>query len=478
MEAKRERLGSRLGFILLSAGCAIGCGNVWKFPWMTGQYGGGAFVLVYLLCLVVLGLPCMVMEFALGRASQKSPVLMYQQLEKPGHKWHYHGYVALFGNFCLMAFYTVVTGWMIYYFYRFVGGIFGANLTDLEAVTDVNNPFVNMLTNPTINVVCLLITVVVGFGVLCFKIQSGLEKVTKVMMIGLLVLMLVLAVRSMTLNNAGEGLKFYLLPDFTKIDGTVVVGAMNQAFFTLSIGIGSMAIFGSYIGKEKSLMGESINVIALDTFVALVAGLIIFPACSSYGIDVGAGPALLFNTMSTVFVNMAGGAIWGSIFFLFMMFAAFSTVFAVFENILACVRELSGMVKEKIAAKKGLTLDENKKVWSRPFGCIICGIVVFCMALTTALMGSAFSGFVPFAEGSGWLDFWDFIVSTNLLPIGSLVICLFCSYKFGWGWDNFVNEANAGEGLKVQNWMKPIFKYVVPAIVIFVYIYGLITFAW
>ena len=443
----RERLSSRLGFILLSAGCAIGCGNVWKFPWMTGQYGGGGFVLVYVLCLIVMGLPVMIMELSMGRAAQASPVRMYQKLEKPGQKWHVHGYLALFGNICLMAFYTVVTGWMIYYFYKFAVG-------QHEGLG-----FVGMITNPTVNVVFLAIAVVVGFLVLSFNLQGGLERVTKVMMVALFVLMIVLAIRSCTLSGAQEGLTFYLLPDFSKITPNVVVAAMNQAFFTLSLGIGSMAIFGSYIGKERTLMGESVNVIILDSFVAITAGLIIFPACFTYNVEVGAGPALLFDTMATVFNNMAGGRLWGTIFFLFMVFAAMSTVFAVFENILACVREMTG--------------------WSRPMGCIICGIGIFLTSTTTALGYSAFSGFQPFAPGSAWLDLWDFLVSTNLLPIGSLIIALFCcNKKFGWGWDNFVKEANTGKGLKVQPWMKPLFMYIVPAAILVLYITGLVNFPW
>ena len=445
MDEKREHLASRLGFILLSAGCAIGCGNVWKFPWMTGQFGGGGFVLVYILCLLVLGLPVMIMEFAMGRASQASPLGMYQKLEKPGSKWHIHGWFALLGNVALMAFYTVVTGWMIYYFWMFLTG---------------NNEglgFVEMITNAGVNVTFLAIAVVVGFGILCFNLQGGLERVTKYMMVLLLLLMAALAIRSCTLPNAAEGLKFYLVPDFSKINGSVVVGAMNQAFFTLSLGIGSMAIFGSYIGKERSLMGESVNVIILDTVVALVAGLIIFPACTSYGVEVGAGPALLFNTMATVFNNMNGGRWWGTLFFLFMVFAAMSTELAVFENILAMIREKTG--------------------WSRPKGSIICGIGIFLLSLTTALGYSKLS-FQPFAEGTAWLDFWDFIVSTNLLPLGALIFALFCCNKFGWGWDKFVAEANEGKGMKVKEWMRPIFQIVVPAVVTFLYAYGLWTFKW
>ena len=447
MANEREHLGSRLGFILLSAGCAIGCGNVWKFPWMTGQNGGGGFVLIYIICLLLLGLPVMSMEFALGRASQASPVKMYQKLEKKGQKWHIHGIAALIGNICLMAFYTVVTGWMIYYFVKFVTG------------QNQGLSFGTMISNPTINVSYLLIAVVLGFFILCFKLQGGLEKVTKYIMLLLLALMLVLAIRSMTLENAKEGLKFYLLPDFSKINGSVIVAAMNQAFFTLSLGIGSMAIFGSYIDKSRTLMGESINVIILDTFVAITAGLIIFPACFTYNNgEVDAGPALLFNTMAGVFNNMAGGRWWGALFFLFMVFAAFSTELAVFENILACIRELTG--------------------WSRPKGCIVCAVGIFGISLTTAL-GYSVLKFQPFADGSAWLDFWDFIVSTNLLPLGSLCISIFCcNKKFGWGWDNFIQEANAGKGIKIKNWMKPIFMFLVPAVIIFLYIYGLTTFNW
>lgn len=442
---QRERLGSRLGFILLSAGCAIGCGNVWKFPWMTGQYGGGGFVLVYVFCLVLLGLPVMTMEFSIGRAAQAGTVNMYYKLQKPGQKWGPMGYLALLGNVCLMAFYTVVSGWIIYYFVKFLTGSY-------EGLG-----FVNMITNPSVNVIYLLITVAVAFGILCFNLQGGLERVTKYLMSALLVLLVVLAVRSCLLSGASEGLTFYLLPDFSKINGKVIVAAMNQAFFTLSLGIGSMAIFGSYIGKERSLMGESVNVIILDSFVAIMAGLIIFPACFTYDVEVGSGPALLFDTMATVFINMKGGRIWGTLFFLFMVFAAMSTVLAVFENILSSVRERTG--------------------WSRPKGCLICGIAIFAIALTTAL-GYSIIKFQPFADGSAWLDLWDFIVSYNLLPIGSVALTLFCCNKFGWGWDNFLAEANAGKGMKVRNWMKPVFKYFVPVMVIVIYIYGLITFDW
>lgn len=442
---ERERLGSRLGFILLSAGCAIGCGNVWKFPWMCGQYGGGGFVLLYILCLLVLGLPVMTMEFAVGRAAQASPIHMYQKIERPGQKWHWHGYVSFFGNVALMAFYTVVTGWIINYFVRFLTG----------QTSDIG--FVSMIRNPGLNVTYLAITVMLAFGILCFHLQGGLERITKVMMTLLLVLMIVLAIHSFTLSGAKKGLTFYLVPDFSKITGSVVVGAMNQAFFTLSVGMGSMAIFGSYIGKDHSLLGESVNIIALDTFVAVLAGMIMFPACYTYGLEVNAGPSLLFDTMASVFNNMAGGRWWGTLFFLFMVFAALSTVLAVCENILAMVREMTG--------------------WKRPLGCIVCGVAVFLLALTTALGYSKFN-FQPFAEGTAWLDFWDFIVSNNVLPLGSLVFALFCCNKFGWGWENFVAEANAGKGMKIKSWMKPVFRYVVPAAIVFIYLYGMVTFKW
>ena len=442
----RERLGSRLGFILLSAGCAIGCGNVWKFPWMTGQYGGGVFVLIYVLCLVLLGLPVMIMEFSLGRAAQASPVKMYQKLQKPGQKWHIHGYLALFGNICLMSFYTVVSGWIMYYFYRFVTG----NTADLG--------FGSMIANPGVNVTFMLIVVAIGFAILCFNLQGGLERVTKYMMAALLVLMIILAVNSATLSGAKEGLSFYLLPDFSKISPNVIVGAMNQAFFTLSLGIGSMAIFGSYLNKDRSLMGESVNVIILDSFVAVTAGLIIFPACFTYDLEVGQGPGLLFDTMATVFNNMNGGRLWGAAFFLFMVFASMSTVLAVFENILACVREMFG--------------------WNRPKGCLVCGILIAITSLTTAL-GYSVWPFHPFSEDTAWLDLWDFIVSYNLLPLGSLAFAIFCCNKrYGWGWENFLAEANTGKGLKVRNWMKPIFCYVVPVAVIVIYIIGLLNFSW
>ena len=360
---------------------------------------------------------------------------MYKKLEKPKQKWGGFGWVCLVGNISLMAFYTVVCGWLINYFVKFVSG------------NNQNMGFDKMTADPSVNVLFLLVTVVVSFFILSFNLQGGLERVTKYMMIALLVLMVVLAVNSLMLGGAGEGMNFYLKPDFSKINGSVVVGAMNQAFFTLSTGMGGMAIFGSYIDKNRSLMGEAVSVISLDTLVAILAGVIIFPACFTYNLEVNAGPSLLFDTMATVFNNMEGGRIWGSLFFLFMVFAAMSTVLGVCENILAMVRDLTG--------------------WSRPKGSLICGIVIFVLL-----------HFQPFAEGTTWLDFWDFIVSNNILPLGSLVLALFCCNKFGWGWDNFISEANSGKGLKVKHWMKPIIQYVVPIAIGFIYIYGMVNFKW
>ncbi len=448
---EREKLGSRLGFILLSAGCAIGVGNVWKFPWMAGQYGGGAFVLIYLIFLVILGLPVMTMEFSLGRASQSSPVKLYQKLEKPGQKWHLHGYAALIANFLLMMFYTSVTGWIFHYFISFVTG-------KMTGITNEQSQslFGAMLSSPAITVGFMALVVVLGFLILSVGLQNGVERVTKYMMIALLFLMIVLAVNSFTLPGAKEGLTFYLKPDLSKIDGNVIVGAMNQAFFTLSLGIGSMAIFGSYIGKERSLMGESKNILILDTFVAIVAGLIIFPACFTFDVEPGAGPSLLFVAMAKVFNNMAGGRWWGSLFFMFMVFAAMSTIIAVFENILACVRELTG--------------------WGRKKACVICGIAILILSVPCALGFNLWSGFVPFASGSSVLDLEDFLVSNCFLPLGALCYVLFCVTKKGWGFKSFMEEANTGEGLKIQKWMKPYMTFVLPAIIIFVFIIGIINF--
>lgn len=449
---ERERLGSRLGFILLSAGCAIGVGNVWKFPWMAGQYGGGAFVLLYLIFLVILGLPVMTIEFSIGRAAQASPVRMYQKLEPKGTKWHIHGYAALIGCVLLMMFYTSVTGWILYYFVHSLAGDF----VGLDA-GQVSAAFGGMMSSPTTMVGYMAITVVAGFAVLSIGLQKGLERVTKYMMVALLVLMVVLAVHSGTLAGAGEALRFYLVPDFSKISGSVVVGAMNQAFFTLSLGVGAMAIFGSYIGKERSLLGESVNVVVLDTFVAVMAGFIIFPACFTYDVQVTAGPSLLFEAMTSVFANMAGGRWWGALFFLFMAFAALSTVLAVFENILACVREMTG--------------------WSRGKACLICGVGILLLSVPCALGYNLWSGFHPFGmESLQVLDLEDFLVSNCLLPLGSMIFVLFCTRKNGFGWDNFLREANEGRGLKIQSWMRGYITWVIPAIILVIFVLGLISF--
>ena len=437
----RERLGSRLGFIMLSAGCAIGCGNVWKFPWMCGQNGGGSFMLLYIICLVVLGLPAMTMEFSVGRAAQASPIRMYQKLEKPGCKWGIFGIASLIGNIALMAFYTVVTGWIIYYFIKFLTG------------QNADFGFTQMITNPTVNVVFLLVTVVVAFAILSFNLQGGLERITKYMMLALLVLMLVLAVHSLPLPGAAEGLKFYLVPDFGKIDGSVVVGAMNQAFFTLSVGMGGMAIFGSYIEKEHSLMGESVHIIVLDTLVAVLASIIMFPACFTYGVDQTSGPSLIFITLPNIFANMPYGRLWGSLFFLFMAFAALSTVLAVFENIICCGMELTGASRRK-SSLVNLFL-----------------IIVLSVPCVLGYNVWSWDGFAVF--GGAVLDFEDFLVSNLFLPLGSLVYLLFCVTRYGWGWENYKAEVNTGKGLKVHDWMRGYLTYGLPLIVIFIFLFGI-----
>ena len=454
---KRESFKSRLGFLLVSAGCAIGIGNVWRFPYVAGQNGGGIFVLFYLIFLIAMGLPVLTMEFAVGRASRKSAVLGYKALEKEGSKWHIHGWIAMFGCYMLMMYYTTVSGWMVSYFFKFLKGEFQTGMT----ADDTAAVFSNLLADPGQMAFWMILTVILGFFVCSRGLQNGLEKISKIMMSALLILIVVLAVHSITLQGAAEGVKFYLVPNLDTVAETglknVITAAMNQAFFTLSVGMGGMAIFGSYIGKDRSLMGESIHIIILDTLVAVIAGIIIFPACFTYDVEVTAGPSLLFDTMATVFNHMAGGRWWGTLFFLFMVFAAMSTVLGVCENILAMVRELTG--------------------WSRPAGCVACGVGCFLLALTTALGFSVFH-FQPFAAGTTWLDFWDFLVSNNIMPIGSILLAVFCCYKVGWGWDKFLEEANAGKGLKVQPWMKPVFKYFVPAAVLFIYVYGMVNFAW
>ena len=449
---QRERLGSRLGFILLSAGCAIGVGNVWKFPWMVGQYGGGAFVLFYVIFLLILGLPIMTMEFAVGRASQKSPVRAYQVLEKPGSRWHIHGYLAMIGNYLLMMFYTTVCGWMLHYFYLTAAGRFvGATTEQVGAV------FGEMLSRPGVMAGCMIAVVVIGFLINSFGLQGGLERVTKVMMIALLAIMVVLAVNSIRTPGSGEGLRFYLIPDFGRMAETgvanVVVGAMNKAFFTLSLGIGAMAIFGSYIGKGRALMGEAVNVAVLDTFVAFTAGLIIFPACFAFNVSPDSGPNLIFVTLPNIFNHMAGGRLWGSLFFVFMAFAAFSTVLAVFENIMSCCMDLTGWSRKKTAA--------------------INIVLMILLSLPCVLGFNVWSGFQPFGPGSNVLDLEDFLVSNLWLPLGSLVYLLFCTSRYGWGWKNFQNEANDGGGIKVRDGIRFYVSYILPLIVLVIFVLGI-----
>ncbi len=450
----REQLKSRLGFILLSAGCAIGIGNVWKFPYITGENGGGLFVLIYLFFLIIFGVPIMTMEFSMGRAAQKSPVKLYQQLQKKGQKWHIHGGFCLAGNYLLMMFYTTVSGWMLRYFISTAAGDF----TGLDTA-GVKSFYDGMLADPVQLVIYLVIVVFIGAFVCSFSLQGGLEKITKIMMSALIVIMIILAVNSIFTDGGAEGLKFYLLPDVERLNekgiGNVVVAAMNQAFFTLSIGIGSMAIFGSYIGKDRSLMGESVNIALLDTFVAITSGLIIFPACFAYGVDVNSGPELIFITLPNIFNNMPLGRLWGSLFFVFMSFAALSTVLAVFENIISCVRDLTG--------------------WSRKKASLINGISLFVLSLPCALGFNLLKSVKPLGEGSNIMDLEDFIVNNIILPLGSLTIVLFCTRKLGWGWDNFTAEANQGKGIKVQKWMRGYMTYVLPVVIFIVFIVGIIS---
>ena len=449
---ERESLGSRLGFILLSAGCAIGIGNVWKFPYLTGQNGGGAFVLIYLIFLAILGVPVMTMEFSMGRAARKSPVRMFQQLEKPGQKWHMYGIFCLIGNIILMMFYTTVAGWMLQFFVKTAAGEFAGK--DPEQVEQV---FGAMLADPVRMTIAMGVIVAAGFFVCSRGLQGGLERVTKVMMLALLAIMVVLAVNSIFLKGGSEGLTFYLKPDFKKMReigfGQVIVDAMNQAFFTLSIGIGSMAIFGSYIDREHSLMGEAVNVALLDTFVAITSGLIIFPACFAYGVEPGKGPGLIFVTLPNIFNHMPLGRLWGSLFFVFMTFAAFSTVLAVFENIMACVMELTG--------------------WNRTKTGLICGIALFVLSLPCLLGFNVLSSIQPMGADTGIMDLEDFLVSNLLLPGGSLLFVLFCTLRYGWGWDSFVEEANAGRGMKVASWMRGYMTFVLPVIIAVILLLGL-----
>lgn len=451
---KREKLGSRLGFILLSAGCAIGIGNVWKFPYITGQYGGGIFVLIYFFFLIIMGVPMMSMEFAIGRASRKSPLYACKPLEKPNSKWHLHGWLALAGNYILMMFYTTVAGWMLHYFYLTASGAFDG--LDPEGVSAT---FGGMLQDPGTMAFWMILVVVVGFGICSAGVQNGVEKITKVMMISLLILIIVLAIHSIGLEGGVEGLKFYLLPDLERLKsagaGNVLVAAMNQAFFTLSLGIGAMAIFGSYVSKDHTLGGEAARVAVLDTFVAITSGLIIFPAASAFGINADSGPNLIFVTLPNIFNHMAGGRLWGSLFFIFMAFAAFSTVIAVFENLLACGMELTGASRKKAA--------------------VVNTVLVILLSLPCVLGFNVLSSFQPLGEGSCVLDLEDFVVSNLLLPLGSLIYLLFCASKRGWGWSSFLAEANTGKGLKLPTGR--VFQFyvtwILPLIILSVFLIGI-----
>lgn len=450
---KRESFKSRLGFLLVSAGCAIGIGNVWRFPYVTGQNGGGIFVLFYLIFLVIMGLPVLTMELAVGRASRKSAVLGYKALEKKGSKWHIHGWVAIFGCCMLMMYYTTVSGWMVTYFFKFLTGSFKSGMT----TEDTAQAFSNLLGDPKQMAFWMILTVVVGFLVCSRGLQNGLEKISKFMMTALLLLIVVLAVHSLTLSNAAEGVKFYLVPNTEAVAAVglknVITAAMNQAFFTLSLGVAAMEIFGSYMGKDHTLAGEGVRICALDTFVAIMAGLIIFPACFSYNVEVNAGPSLIFITLPNVFINMSGGRIWGSLFFLFMTFASFSTVIAVFENIMSFCMDMFG--------------------WSRNKAALINCIVILIASLPCVLGYNVWSN-LHLIGGRDVLDSEDFIVSNLLLPIGSLIYLLFCVTKWGWGFEKYCEEANTGDGIKISKKLRPYFQFIIPILIVFILIQGLI----
>ena len=450
---KRESFKSRLGFLLVSAGCAIGIGNVWRFPYVTGQNGGGIFVLFYLIFLVIMGLPVLTMELAVGRASRKSAVLGYKALEKKGSKWHIHGWVAIFGCCMLMMYYTTVSGWMVTYFFKFLTGSFKSGMT----TEDTAQAFSNLLGDPKQMAFWMILTVVVGFLVCSRGLQNGLEKISKFMMTALLLLIVVLAVHSFTLSNAAEGVKFYLVPNTEAVAAVglknVITAAMNQAFFTLSLGVAAMEIFGSYMGKDHTLAGEGVRICALDTFVAIMAGLIIFPACFSYNVEVNAGPSLIFITLPNVFINMSGGRIWGSLFFLFMTFASFSTVIAVFENIMSFCMDMFG--------------------WSRNKAALINCIVILIASLPCVLGYNVWSN-LHLIGGRDVLDSEDFIVSNLLLPIGSLIYLLFCVTKWGWGFEKYCEEANTGDGIKISRKLRPYFQFILPILIVFILIQGLI----
>lgn len=452
---ERERLGSRLGFLLLSAGCAIGIGNVWRFPYITGLYGGGAFVLFYLFFLVVMGMPILSMEFAVGRASGKSAVKAYKVLEKEGQKWHFHGYLAMAGNYILMMFYTTVAGWMLHYFYLMISGKFiGKNADEVAGI------FNGMLSRADIMGFWMVLVVILGFITCAIGLQKGVEKITKIMMVSLMVIMVILAINSILIPGSQEGLAFYLLPDFNRMRevgiGQTIVAAMNQSFFTLSLGIGAMAIFGSYIGKDRALLGESLRIGVLDTFVAFVAGLIIFPACFAYGINPDSGPSLIFITLPNVFNSMPGGNIWGALFFIFMAFAALSTVLAVFENIISFGMDLWG--------------------WSRKKAAFINIFVVMILSLPCVLGFNVLSDFQPLGKGTTVLDLEDFLVSNILLPLGSLVYLLFCVSRYGWGWKKYTEEVNTGVGAKIPQWCRFYLTFILPILIIIIFLQGIFKF--
>ena len=450
---QRENFRSRMGFLLVSAGCAIGIGNVWRFPTITGQYGGGYFVLFYLICLVIMGIPVMTMELAVGRASRKSAVRAYQTLEKPGQKWHIHGWFCMIGCCLLMMYYTSVTGWMVDYFCKFLTGRFTAGMDSEQ----INGVFGQMLSSPGELTLYMVIVVVAGFLICSIGVQKGLERITKVMMVALLALILVLAIHSLTLPGAAEGMKFYLLPSADSIRanglGHTISAAMNQAFFTLSLGIAAMEIFGSYMSREHTLAGEATRICILDTFVALMSGVIIFPACFSYGVRPDDGTSLIFKTLPNVFVNMQGGRLWGTLFFLFMIFASFSTVLAVFENLLAFAVDTFGISRKKASV----------------IGCI--AILVLSMP---CVLGFNVWGDLQLIGGRGVLDSEDFLVSNLLLPIGSIIYLLFCVSRWGWGFDHYLEEANTGAGPKLPRWLRPYFRYVLPVLIVIILVQGLI----
>ncbi len=447
----RERFSSRLGFILISAGCAVGLGNVWRFPYITGQYGGAAFVLVYLIFLVLLGLPIMVMEFSVGRASQKSAARSFHVLEPAGTKWHLQGYACMAGNYLLMMFYTMVGGWMAAYIFKTLTGEFKG--LDSDGVAAVFN---DMLARPGYMTFWMVLVVLLSFFICSLGLQKGVERITKAMMSCLFLILLILCIRSVTLPGASEGLRFYLIPDFTRFTengvGNTIFAAMGQAFFTLSLGIGAMAIFGSYIGKDHTLTGETINICLLDTLVAFLAGLIIFPSCFAFGVDPGQGPGLVFITLPNIFNQMVGGRIFGVLFFVFMTFAAQSTIIAVFENIISFSMDLFGTSRKKTV--------------------LINGIAIILLSLPCVFGFNIWSGFQPMGAGSTIQDLEDFIVSNNLLPLGSMVYLLFCTSRYGWGWKNFLAEADTGKGVKFPAWARVYVSYILPLIVLFIFIMG------